>query len=270
VLALRIRKGNVPPSLWASLGIVLAFWALGALALSGLRVPGSDRYAYMGAVGVLLVATDAARGTRFSKLGLAALFAACAISLATNVALLRDAGRSFRDSSTEARAQFGALELARGHVDPEFAGITALGVFKSVAPAGPYFDVLDEYGTLGLSLAELESQSESVRQGADRVLADALELRLEPSSARPAGECQRAVSTELGIIFELPAGGASISTAGGESAAVRLGRFGAPSVEMGSLPPDAAAKLRIPPDSSPKPWVAVVTGARSAEMCALS
>jgi hypothetical protein len=271
-LALRIRRGNVPPSLWASLGIVLSFWALGSFALSELRVPSSDRYAYMGAVGVLLVATDAARGIRFSRLGLAALFAACAISLATNFASLRDAGNSYRnDYSIPTRAQFTVLELARAHVDPDFTGVRALNVFAEVAPAERYFEVLDRYGPIGLSLPELESQSESVRQGADQVLASALELRLEPTSARPAGNCQRAVSAELGapVIFELPAEGATFSSTGGASATVRLGRFGAPSVEMGGLPPGAAAKLRIPPDSSPKPWAAVVTGASSVEMCAL-
>jgi hypothetical protein len=226
----------------------------------------------MGAVGVLLVATDAARGIRFSKLGLGALFAACAISLTTNIALLRDAGASIRNRSTAVRAELTMLELARGHVDPDFAGITALGAFSFVAPAGPYYDVLDRYGSLGLSLAELESQPENIRQEADQVLASALDLGLSRSSARPAGECQRTASAPLDapVIFELPPGGASISTKGATSATVRLGRFGGfPSVEMGSLPTGGAAKLRIPPDSAPKPWVAAVTGTRSAEMCAL-
>jgi hypothetical protein len=271
-LALRIKQGNVPSSLWASLGIVVTFWILGAFAFSGLRTPGSERYVYMGAVGVLLVATDAARGIRFSKLGLAALFAACAISLATNAALLRDAGASIRDRSISARAQFTVLELARGHVDPGFAGITNLWIFREATPAGPYFEVVDNYGSLGLSLPELETQSEGVRAQADQVLASALELRLQPSFGGPAAGCR-----ELGtrgedgpIGFELPPGGASLRVRAKGPAPVALGRFGtSPSAELGSLSPGEMTLLRVSTDSSPKPWRASVAGASSVEVCAV-
>jgi hypothetical protein len=83
-LVLRIRRGKVPAAVWASLGIVLTWWALGALAAVPPRPPDSVRYVYMGSVGVLLVATAAAGYVRFSRLGLLALFGACAISLAAN------------------------------------------------------------------------------------------------------------------------------------------------------------------------------------------
>jgi hypothetical protein len=273
-LAARIRRGDVPSSLWVSLGIVLAFGTLAALAFSDLRTPGSERYVYMGAVGVLLVATDAARGIRFSRRGVALLFAGCAFSLATNLALLRDAAAGYRNAySIPSRAQFAVLELARDHVDPGFAGIRSLGVFGNVAPAGPYLDASARYGSLGFSLPELERQSESVRQGADRVLASALELRLRPSPAgrRPAG-CQVLRNEDPGgpIGVELPQGGASLRARTATRAPVTLGRFGtSPSAEVGTLPPAKRTVLRVPTDASPVPWRAAVTGARSVEVCAV-
>jgi hypothetical protein len=271
-LVLRIRRGNVPLSLWVSLGIVLTYWMLGALAVSGFRPPGLTRYIYVGAVGVLLVATDAARPIRFSRVGLAVLFAICGASVATNLALLRDAAASFRnDYSIQARAEFAMFELAGEHLDAEPTTVAVPEVLNDRARAEAHVATVDRYGSPALSLEEVERQSDFVRQRADQVLARVLDLRIEPSPPRSGGECQRAESPQSGepVLVELPAGGASISTEGGGPAAVTLGRFGSPSVEVGSLPPGEAAKLRIPIDSSPKPWVGLVRGTSSVDVCGL-
>jgi VanZ family protein len=271
-LFLRIRRGNVPPSLWASLGIVLTYWVLGALVVSSLRPPGLTRYIYVGAVGVLLVATDAARPIRFSKGGLVLLFAVCGISVATNLALLRDGAASFRDEySVRARATFAMFELARGRLDPEPTTAAVPEVLDDRARAEAHLATVDRYGSLAVPLSELERQPESVRQSADQLLARILGLKLRPSPARPVGECQRAHNAEPGgpVLLELPAGGAAITAPELASATLTLGRFGSPSVEVRSVSRGETAKLSIPTDSSPKPWVAVVRGADSVEMCAL-
>ena len=271
-LVLRVRRGNVSPSLWVSLGIVLTYWVLGAFVVSDLRPPGLTRYVYVGAVGVLLVATDAARPIRFSRLGLAVLFAVCAASVATNVALLKDAAASFRnDYSIQARAEFAMFELAREHLDPEPTTVATPEVLDDRARAEVHVATVDRYGSPALSFEEVERQSDFVRQRADQVLARVLDVRMEQSPPRSRGECQRAESPQPGVpvILELPAGGAIISTQRGVSAAVSLGRFGSPSVEVGNLSPGETAKLVIPTDSSPTPWVAVVRGTRSVEACAV-
>ncbi|MGH2591095.1 MAG: hypothetical protein ACRDGW_09910, partial [Actinomycetota bacterium] len=182
-LILRIRRVGMSRSLWASLGTVLVFWALGALAFSIFRPPETARYVYMGAVGALLVATDAARGARFSRFGVAALFAAAAFSLATNLALMRDSGAAIRDFADRARAEFTAIELARDRVDPGFVTPSALQseLRLTPRPASDFLAMIDRYGSPGFSVAELGGQSEDVRENADRILANALELRLEPS-----------------------------------------------------------------------------------------
>jgi hypothetical protein len=274
-LALRVRRGSLPASLWASLGIVLTYWTLGALVTGEVfgRGPDSVRYVYTGAIGVLLVATDAARSIRFSTLGIAALFAAAAFSLATNIALLRDAAAHFRnDYAAPARAQFAMLELARDTVDPAFDPAAAVppDVSPVSSPAGTYFEVVDRYGSPAFSLRELERQSESVRQDADRILASAHGVGLAPGRSRPTGECRRLAGDPPGgaVGFELPPGGARLRVQSASPAPVTLGRFATvPSIELGTLSPGETATLAIPPDASSRPWRASVAGTRSVTVC---
>jgi hypothetical protein len=274
-LLLRIKRGSVPSSVWSALGITLALWTLGGLVAGVLRDPTAPRYMYAGAVAVLLVATAAASRIRFSRLGLAALFAACGISLATNIALLRDGASFVRDYSTEIRADLAMAELARDHLDPNFEPLrdAPFGSFFAT-PASTYLAVVDEFGPLGFSPSELERQPERFRQGADRVLADALRLRLTTTQSIPprTEACRRYRAERAGapIVVELPRGGAALRARGAAADAVTVGRFGAaPSVEVGTIPPNATAILRIPTDSAPQPWRAAIAGGTSVEVCGL-
>jgi len=270
-LALRIRRGNVPHSLWVSLGVVLAFWTLGALvADSTLRPPGAVRYTYMGAVGVLLVATDAARSVRFSTIGLVAVFVACAVSLATNLALLRDAGAAFRTHSTEVRAQLATLELARDDVDPSLSP-GPLSLHR--AGAGAHLAAADRYGSFALPISDLTRQTESVREAADRMQAGVLQLGLRaPRRDDARGDCRVARGDGPGgpVVFELPLGGAELSARSARPATVVAGRFAAaPTAELDRLAPGQRRILEIPADASSIPWRASATGVRSIEVCGL-
>jgi hypothetical protein len=272
-LAIRVRRGPVPVMVWVGVALVLAYWTLGALVTEAdtKQLPGEVRYIYVGAVGVLLAATAAAAPLRFSRLGLGALFAVTAISLATNLTVLREGAGAFRTSyAPTARAQFTALDLARGHVDPGFNPQAAVPDFSPVGSrADLYFAVADRYGTLGFSPDELARQGEGVREGADRVLAAALGLRLEPTSRPPAGRCRtlRAASGQP-IAFALPGGGATLRVESPAAGTLTVGRFGElPAVELGALQPGRASKLSIPRDASPLPWRASISGARSVAVC---
>jgi hypothetical protein len=272
-LVVRIMRGRLPASLWASLGILVTFWALAALVTGvGTRAPTAIRYIFPGSVAVLLVATDAARASRFSRSALAALFIAVLLSVATNLALLRDGANWFRDvQSGRTGAEFAMLELARDRVDPGFDPVGIVPELVSVK-AAEYFATIDMYGSPAPSLAELERQGEDARESADQILARALALRLEASSSRPNGGCRQlsAVQAEAPAGFELPPGGARLRVRAPGPAALTLGRFGdLPAVELGSLSPRQPATLRIPPDASPRPWRAAVAGASSVEVCAL-
>jgi hypothetical protein len=102
--ALRLLRGNLPRSLWVSLGILLTVWVAGGLVVDDLRGPDSARYMYFGAVGVILVASAAATRVRFTRFGLAILFGVAAIGLATNVALLRERSAAMREASARIMA----------------------------------------------------------------------------------------------------------------------------------------------------------------------
>jgi hypothetical protein len=275
-LVLRIWRGRVPESLWASLGIALTLWTLAGLVSGALRDPSATRYMFAGAVAVLLVATDAARSVRFSRRGLAVLFAACAFSLATNIALLRDGASFIRDYSAVVRADLAMAELAGDRADPDLEPLRdepfGEAFFNAPITISDYLAVVDEFGPIGFSPSELEGQLESTREGADRVLAGAYRLRLTTSAKPPPVESCRVVKPMLSggpIVAELPAGGAAFRARGADGD-VRVGRFGTiPSVEVGTASRDATAAVRIPTDSAPQPWRALVTGPRSLEVCGL-
>jgi hypothetical protein len=275
-LLLRMKRGDVPAALWVSLAIVVTWWALGGLAFNEMRPPDSVRYVYLGSVGVLLVAATATVSPRFSRLGLVALFGVCTVSLATNSALLRDASALLRNLSATERAEFAMLQLARGEVDPSFKSGDALGSESPVAfvdaPASDYFTIVDRYGSLALPLSALERESEEVRAYADRVLAAALDVRIEPGA--PPIESRRCTRARGGgrqtTAAELPPGGATLRAEGIGPVPVTVGRFAdRTTAEVGSVPPREVATLRIPPDAAPKPWQARFVGAKSVRVCPL-
>jgi hypothetical protein len=269
-LVWRIHRGKVPVSVWAFLGIALAYWTLGALASGVNRTPESVRYMYVGSVAVLLVASAAVPPIRFSKRLVAILFVLVVLCVGANLALLRDAGTRFREYSAGLRARLAALEIAREHVDPS---IDAPDAVLIDAPASAYFAVVDRYGSIAFSPAELEQQSEATREETDRVSATALGLRLDAARSQPPVQgCDTAIRGTPGgpVILELPRRGATLRARGSGPAALTLGRFGdLPTAELGSLSPGQPATLRIPPDASPTPWRAAVAGASSVEVCAL-
>ena len=116
----RISRGNVPTSLWASLGILLTYWLAAALAdegsVQGAAEPAAVRLVYPATIGLLLVATDAARGLRPSRAGVGVVVAVGAFSLVMNVSLLRDGAEFLRGFGAAERVDLTMLELANGQL----------------------------------------------------------------------------------------------------------------------------------------------------------
>jgi Bacterial regulatory proteins, luxR family len=278
-LILRLRRGNVPASLWTSLTILLAFWISSAV-VSGPpdRLPNSGRYMYPAAVAVLLISADAIRAVRFSRGGVLALFALGAFSLAGNLAQLRSGGISDRSYSAVVRAQVGALQLTRGGVDPAYLPTCtpalpvscALSEIGQAGHAGALLSAVHRYGSFGFSSAELRGQSEPVRELADSTLAGALRIGLVPAG-RPAAATRclhipRTVGPPLRLSLRPP--GLVLRTS--DPTPVLLGRYGTTStVNVGNLEPGAFATLAIPADREAQPWHAVVALARGITACPL-
>ena len=270
----RLARGSIPRGLWVMTAVVLSYWTLGALAASGERAPSAPRYVYFGAVGVLLVAAEAVRPLKITRVGLVALFAAAAFSLAANLGVLRNGSVYFRDDySTPARAQFAMLELARGAVADSYDPAARLP--PAVAPVGAraanYYELVDRYGSLALTLDELSRQSEEVRQGADRVLAQALALRLVPTEPpRARRRCEQVEAPFETARFELPPGGATLRVDAAAPASLSLSRFAdVPAAKVGRISPGRTAALVIPTDAASTPWHGGTTGAVSVTVCPL-
>jgi hypothetical protein len=266
-LVLRLRRGNIPVSLWTSLAIAIAFWVSTALVTGLGRSPITSRYVYAGAVALLLVATDAARGIRPSPAALLAIYAAGAISVATNLAQLRDGGHLARTDGAHLRAQLTALELARDRVDPGYVPqadpLHLLG-FR----AGPLLAASDRNGSFAFSLPGLRGQPEDGREVADSTLAGALDLRVSSATTPPAGRgCRRHGRSEATDIILRPPGALLRSDV---PQRVTLRRFAViPTAKVGSLSPGQSAVVRIPADRAAAPWHAWLTPARPVTVCAL-
>ncbi len=271
-LVIRLRRGSMPRSFWVAAGILITLWALGALAFGPGRAPEASRYVFPGVVGVLLLATAAARGVRFSTAGLAALFAVAAVALAANVALLRQGSHAFRlDYSANVRTTLAMVELARDRIDPELNPVRDIPqMIYNPFTAGAYLDAVDRYGSPAFTPAQVAAQPEGVREGADAFLASALGARLSPAPGGSRTGCMTVRPDGAGgatTVFELPPGGADLRVPDDAPAPVRIGRFGTvPSDRVGSIAPRAWTRLSIPTDASQTPWRAAVR-ARSATVC---
>lgn len=268
-LAIRLRRGAIPRTLWAWLAVLLFYWVLMGLAA---RPPEASRYVFVGTVGVLLVAAEAMHG-RVSGRVTAVVAVIVLLALPANIEQLRS-GREedalHRDAPVS-RTEFAMLELARDRVDPEYVAsddpnVAAIGGGLFIGlPAGAYLRSVERNGSPAFSLEEVRSQPEKIRRIADNTLVEALGLRTEYA---PAPQTQRgcqsiAVEPRSGYAtFSVPAGGALLRVAGGQWSDIWLRRFAGAirSASRGRVPPERWVKLAIPPDEAPDPWRAAIGG----------
>jgi hypothetical protein len=257
-LGVRMWRGARSPVLWALIAALLAFWVALALGFGTGRNPTVVRYTYGGAIFAILIGAEAARGVRFSRTALVALFAVTALALGANLARLREGANFYRDQATSLRAELTAVELARGQVDPSF--LPSAGALRTVAlRAGPYLDAVQRIGSPAYSTAELRRQRETRRSAADSVLVAALRIAIAPGSR--ASDCRRGgggADASMTFPVEPPGVRLSAPTAG----RIQLRRFASTSrVEVGNLPAGRPVDLRIPADRSRQIWHASVTPA---------
>ena len=264
-LGLRLWQGSIPRFLWALMAVLGTLWLMGAAAAHPpARLPDSPRYIYPGAIAVLLVAVEAARGVRIQRRGMTILYAVTVVSLATNIALLRDGSGNTRENARLLRAELAAVELDRGRLGPNFP--TAFGVRQVLRATGDgeratgYLTAVRQYGSPAFSLQELRTQGE-LTGDVDRAIADANGILLRPTSP-PRGHCaQIRAKIGQGVSFELPAGGAVLRSRG-TTAPLSLRRFGSAfTVPAGQLSPGKWMALSVPRDSAPDPWYAATSAA---------
>jgi hypothetical protein len=271
------RLGAVPRGFWVALALGLTFWLLIALNASFGRSPDASRYVYPGAIFVLMCVAELVVGYRPGRLVFAAGLGVAVISIAGNLWALHDGFDRSRAATEIVRGNLSGLEIAEDTVDPNLVldgGNSGFNYF-TLLDAGSYLSAADKFGSPAYSPAELVDAPESSRVAADKVLAAALGLHLEPSAGAKAEDgCQRISGTGDGPgSVTLPAGGAVLTSASKPGAEILVRRYATASfpVDLGLVPAGTSSTLAIPADRSDQPWqVSVEAGGSTLAVCPLS
>lgn len=248
-----VRRRADPGRLAALATMALAYWGALALYRPWVAQQQPSRYLYAGAVFVLLIAVEIARGSRLGSKGVAALGALVLVAVAFNIGELRAGSHKLRTYSEFVAPGLGALELARGTVDPLFhpEPTRAPDIY-----ADGYFRAVDRFGSPADTPDQILRRPEAAREAADVVLVQALRLRLRSGRLRPTSARAPAVTqVEAGTVRQrksciefrprarpgslevlLPTSGLTVKTAPGSPVLLYLRRFGEGYVAPGKAP----------------------------------
>jgi hypothetical protein len=288
------RYERIPPRVLGLLTIMAAFWVLTALRRAMLQQPDASRYLYVGAVFVLLLASElACRARPTARLAIVMVVVAGAAVL-SNAGVLRDGGRYLRSQAESARADLAAIELAQNSIPPGYVADFP-GTPFILLSARDYLEAAKDYGSPAYSVAELAAAPDPARLVADAELIRIhhIGLRESPPDASLAGapevafSARGSVSNRHGCVefrpdavratkpapeleLTVPAAGLLVRTADG-SARVDIRRFatGFSAAERNVIQASNAAVLRVPSDSASQPWRARITPQGRLSVCAL-
>jgi hypothetical protein len=212
------RPGAFSPRAFALLVAACAYWLLVAFGRDA--DPNAPRYVYIGSLLLILIAAEALRGTRASPRALVLGLLVSVFALLGNLHAFKAATRELRTGSQIARADLGALDLARTFVPPTdvFDSQTMPGM-----TAGLYFAATDALGsTPADSPAQILNEPEAAREHADSVLVNAGELPVGPGPAA-IGPAATAPAVEAAIGGTVARHGACVTfTPAGTPNALRL------------------------------------------------
>ena len=279
------RLGHIPPRALTLLAVVLAFWILTAIGRAYVSVGSvvftssgdESRYLYVGAVFVILLASELARGYSPS-LPAAALVAVLVVAaVVSNLEVLRDGARLLQTQAQLTDAELGALDLSRPIVKPSYV---SHGFIFGIVTAGGWFAAEKALGSIASTPAQIATLPDGARQAADSQMISIQQLALHPGPVAPRirprtpprvdavesgtasvrGACvtyRPAAYTAAGAISALqvivPTGGILLRDASAP-ATVSVRRFSTQFDQLGALAPDTSAILRIAPDLAPQPW----------------
>jgi hypothetical protein len=292
VAALRLRSLNrIPSWFWVTGAIAVSFWALIAFNAALGRTPTASRYQYVGAVLVLLVAAELARGVRPRWRVLVGVYAVVGAAALTNLSTLHRAYVGLHNEAAIVRGGLAGLEIGRDTESPSFVLTEDNSDFNyfELVHAGSYLSATDKFGSPAYTQAELAAAPEAAHVAADKVLASGLPVtfdatRRPPSAAGPApqlvspgggvsekGSCLRVKPTRgAPSVVSLPPGGAILRGSPGQTAQVSLRRYATLSfpIDAGTL--RHSAVLEIPEDRSTRPWQMELDSSGPVTVCGLS
>jgi hypothetical protein len=270
VFALR-RTGRISDRLLVALAIGLSFWFLASLNSSSVRAPTVSRYQFVGAVIILLIAAELARGTRLPTRGVAIALAVAAVSALSNAEFLHNQYSVQRAASVQVRGDLAGLELAADRVSPTFVLTPENSGFQYFGQvvAGPFLSAADSYGSPGYSIADLPSAPDSAKTAADRVAAAAEGIALHPSRAARSPGCRSVSLASTGKqVATLGPGHSILRNSGGTPVRAFLARYSTlVSVDLGEIGAGRTVALAIPRDRSDVPWRLALMGPGRVTLC---
>lgn len=266
--ALRLRRGPLPATIWVWLTTLGVYWLLLALAV---RAPESYRYLLVSSSMLILIAADTVRRP-LSNRAAGLLLVLLAIAIPANIAELFEErqGDTFHVDAKTSRIDFGALQLARGQVRPDYVVSAdprvaeAGGGMLLGLPAGVYLEAAEQNGPIGYSLEQIRALPEESRATTDAALAGALDLKPEPVAPAGQGANCRALVPRGGapVAVPLPFGHSLLHLDGGPPAQLGVRRFAdeGQGFPLGTLHAGGWVGLTIPRDAAPERWQVVVAG----------
>lgn len=280
-------RRKVTPRLVTFLVTLLGYWVVLALARGSAPSGYDNRYVFVGALMLVLVAVELLQGVRLRRRPARILVLVVVACTALNVVWIFVDGRFKRREGAIVRAELGALEISRGVVAADFAPDTNIRLVA--VRAGGYFAAITKYGSSPAdSPAALGAAPEDARLAADSVLVRALGVMIisvpgaraargglpaiesiQRGVARPSGACLELQPGAPLSVFDirLPPGGSYIQTSKKGVVVVFVRRFGAfPSQPLGMVS-GGLAWLRAPLGRATAPWHARLVTTRPTTVC---
>jgi hypothetical protein len=263
------------PSRWLAVYIAaaLAFWSLTGLSFVPGREPEASRYQLINAALLLVIAAELLRPIRLRGLQIAAVLGVATLVVLSNMDSYRDGYRFLRDQSTFAKAEIGALEIARGHTSRELPPTDFLtNPYLGGITPGRYYDETSRHGEIAhLSPAEISVAPARAREYADSTLVAAYRMQAIPTDRAARGRgCRRFMPGSGPTEIQIRPGSTLLRNLGANPLIVFVGRFsplGMPR-PVAFLAPRSTSEMTVSRDSVIRPWRLTLQGQSAAVVCA--
>jgi hypothetical protein len=284
-----VRTTPVSSRLVGLLAMGISLWIIMAVARSTISAPETGRYVYFGAVVIVLVGAELARGIVLAPRLVAVIAVLVLISAITGLTSLHSGSVGLRGNSEAVAAELGALELAASHAPARYQPDAQRA---PQIEAGPYLHTVRAiHSSPADSPSAILAADPASRAAADGVLLTLYAPVLEPlraagaqaagsppavSSLSGATELGRGTCTTIAPLagatatanVELPPGAVVIRDEGSSPASVALRRFGESFDPLSTgAAPHSAALLSMPRDSASVPWQMQVVSSSQLSLC---
>jgi hypothetical protein len=285
---------------WTLLAMPLAFWILTAVGRAYVSVGPlvltstgyESRYLYVGAVFLVLLGSEVARGLTASvpvRLLAGVLVAAAVVS---NLGPLRQATTLLRTQAQVTQAELGTLNLSRPVVKPNYV---SNGFIFGIVTAGDWFAAAKQLGPgPAATPSQIVALPTYAQEAADSQLIKIQQLHVHGVTTPPAlgtapkvdgyqsgtvsvtGACvtyrpapATSATATNGLELVMPAAGLLLGTSGA-SATVSVRRFSSHFFGLGTLSAGGRATLHAAADLAPQPWHVQLTGDGPLTACGLA